>query len=103
MPFGVNSDPSFRGDFGTILPRGPARSSPVARCALRKRSVVLGPLRVARCAVVSGHVARCAVVSGQWSHLLLLLLEKNILFFWKKNIFFFPEEEDARCAVGGLI
>ena len=55
-------------------PWGPARSSPVARCALRKRSVVLGPLRVARCAVVSGHVARCAVVSG-----------RIFFFFWKRT------------------
>jgi len=37
-------------------------------------------------------------------------LKKKIFFFWKKKIFFFwrkkkiffiPEEEDARCAVGG--
>ena len=30
--------------------------------------------------------------------------KKKIFFFWrKKKIFFIPEEEDARCAVGGLI
>ena len=35
------------------------------RWALRKCYVVVGPLRVVRCAVVGGHVARCAVVSGR--------------------------------------
>ena len=49
------------------ITRGSTGSAPVARWALRRWSVVVGPLGVAPCAVVGGHVARCAVVSVRFA------------------------------------